>query len=346
MRDLLFFITEDVSVWGRINKISNQKLQPLVQSLPNVIMSAHAKSTVSKYKSAWRKWTDWVNTYDELNLLPPDPVTVALYFTYIVEEQKKLGYLTAAYCGIKWGYSLLGVSSPTDNKFVKLAYEGAHRLIAQRQGPANNRKEHLTPEILKEIIYEFGTTGNLLDLRFALVCILGFFGFFRISELLIVQIKDITFCDEGVDIFIDHSKVDQKRKGETVPIAKSNSPYCPVLWLKKYLRSADLFQKKEAFLVCRLFKTKNGHIVKSGKNISYTTIRKEFLTKMSKIVKNPTIFGTHSMRSGGATCASESGVPDRLISKHGRWSSNTSRDKYIRDSSKTKFSVTKRMKLI
>jgi len=263
----------------------------------------------------------------------------------VVESGKPLGYLTSAYCGINWGYAFHGLTSPTSDKFVKFAYEGAQRLlIGVRGGPNRNRKDHLTPEILKSLVNKFGHTGNMIDLRFLIVCLLGFNGFLRISELQHLQIKEITFCEEGVKIFIDHSKTDQTRKGETISIAKSNSPNCPVFWLKRYMDLNNLHDKKEAYLICRMFKTKKGHIVKKGEGISYSTVRGDFLERMAQVVKNPTRFCTHSMRSGGATHASESGVSDRLIGKHGRWSSNTCRDIYIRDSPTTKFSVTKRMK--
>ena len=41
--------------------------------------------------------------------------------------------------------------------------------------------------------------------------------------------------------------------------------------------------------------------------------------------------GLHSLRSGGASSAADNGVSDRLIAKHGRWSSNSYRDCYIKD---------------
>ena len=54
-------------------------------------------------------------------------------------------------------------------------------------------------------------------------------------------------------------------------------------------------------------------------------------------------FGTHSIRSGGASSASAHGVSDRLIGKHGRWSSDTSRDRYIKDTKKARLHVTEHL---
>lgn len=42
-------------------------------------------------------------------------------------------------------------------------------------------------------------------------------------------------------------------------------------------------------------------------------------------------FGLHRLRAGGATVCANSGVPDRLFQKHGRWRSEYENDGYIRD---------------
>ena len=58
-------------------------------------------------------------------------------------------------------------------------------------------------------------------------------------------------------------------------------------------------------------------------HISYETARKTLLDNK---------FGIHSLRSGGASAASNNGSSERLIGKHGRWSSSTPREVYIKDS--------------
>jgi hypothetical protein len=51
-------------------------------------------------------------------------------------------------------------------------------------------------------------------------------------------------------------------------------------------------------------------------------------------------FGVHSFRSGGATAAANSGIPNRLFKRHGRWKSEASKDDHIKDDLKRIFSVT------
>ena len=50
------------------------------------------------------------------------------------------------------------------------------------------------------------------------------------------------------------------------------------------------------------------------------------------IVPDISAIGTHSLRSGGATAAANAGVPDRLFKRHGRWASESAKDRYMQDS--------------
>ena len=43
-------------------------------------------------------------------------------------------------------------------------------------------------------------------------------------------------------------------------------------------------------------------------------------------------FGLHSLRSGGATDAAYSDIPDRLFKRHGRWRSESAKHGYDKDS--------------
>ena len=73
--------------------------------------------------------------------------------------------------------------------------------------------------------------------------------------------------------------------------------------------------------------------------ISYTTIRDNFLQAITKIGLNKNDYGLHSLRSGGATIAANSGISDRLIKKHGRWLSDFAKDGYIQDDEQALLSI-------
>ena len=73
--------------------------------------------------------------------------------------------------------------------------------------------------------------------------------------------------------------------------------------------------------------------------MSYTRVREIFLHKFASIGLDPKSFGIHSLRAGGATTAANSGVPDRLFKRHGRWRSENAKDAYIKDDIKSRLAV-------
>ena len=63
------------------------------------------------------------------------------------------------------------------------------------------------------------------------------------------------------------------------------------------------------------------------------------------IVSDITTIGTHSLGSGGATAAANAGIPDHLFKRHDRWSSESAKDGYVKDSLSSRLSVTQALGL-
>ena len=235
------------------------------------------------------------------------------------------------------GHHSVGLGSPTDNPLVQLAQEGCIRLC----GGKKIRKDAIPVEVIKSFVeaYSIGKP-DAKRMRFIMLCLTGFAGFLRIQELLDVQLKHLTFREECMQVFLPYAKTDQHRNGETVYIAKTGTKYCPVKHVLSFLQEAGLDKDvdTEAYLIPRLHKTKKGHRASKTKGISYTRINEVFHEHINTGSGDEN-YGLHSLRSGGASAAAQNGVSDRLISKQGRWASETARNGYIMDSKKTRLSV-------
>ena len=75
--------------------------------------------------------------------------------------------------------------------------------------------------------------------------------------------------------------------------------------------------------------------------INYSTYRQSFKKSFRDIVPDITNFSTHSTRSGGATSAANSGIPERNFQRHGRWASVSAKNTYIKDSLASRLDVSK-----
>lgn len=219
--------------------------------------------------------------------------------------------------GIRWGNINNGIPSPTDDIFIKTALEGGKRLLSTSK--IRRQKEPFTTTMVKQVVDLYGSDGNLLHLRFAVTCLLGFSGFLRIEELLDIQMHHLHFSEDCLRITIPKSKTDQLRDGHIVYISRTFSRYCPVASLARYIRLTGLDVNPTNFLLCRLAKTRTGHNAQGHLPISYSCMRDNFRQFVHPMFPDtsPSSYGLPSFRSGGATTAVNNDISERLIGKHG-----------------------------
>ena len=93
------------------------------------------------------------------------------------------------------------------------------------------------------------------------------------------------------------------------------------------------------FVLRGITHTKNGTKLRQSGHLSYTRVWELMNQKLSSLGYNAADFGMHSFGTGGATAAANTGVPDQLFKRHGRWRSDSAKDWYIKHSLHSRFSV-------
>ena len=158
---------------------------------------------------------------------------------------------------------------------------------------------------------------SLSDLRTVALCLLGYAGFFRFSELCSIRTCDINFFPSYVSIFLESSKTDQFRYGAWVAIARSNQDTCPVKALEQYIAAAkiDLGQDLPWF---RALSSSRSSFKVRCQGLNYSRAR-EIVKDAFKDITYVSSISLHSLRAGGATAAANAGISDRLFKRHGRW---------------------------
>ena len=256
-------------------------------------------------------------------------------------SHKSASSINEAFYAISWAHKLAGVQNPCVSDLVISVKEGSLRSV----GLSVVKKEHITPEILSQIVQLYGnSTSDLKHLRIACMCLLSYAGFLRFNELANLKRHHIVFYDNHVNLFLEKSKTDIYREGKDVVIARTGKSTCPVLMLEKYLAMANIKSDSLDFIFRPLCfcKTSNSYKLRSGK-LSYTTAREILLSALEMLGLNKKMFGLHSLRSGGATAAAASHVEDRIFKKHGRWKSDRAKDGYVKESILERLSVTKKL---
>ena len=308
-------------------------------------MRSRQDGTVKGYLSGFKRWKNWASSYPEIKTLPAEPKYVALYLTSIFQLANSHAPVSNAYYSLSWAHKAACLPDPTSHDIVKRIKESAMRVL----GTGNNVKSPISTLNLVRLCNKFSSPGaNLKDLRIASICLLAFTGFLRYDEFSKILVTDVKFFDSHLTVFVEKSKTDVYRDGVQIYVSKTNSEVCPVSVIGKYFDAAGFSGSEESFLFRGLTyhrKFKKYTLRKQNKGLSYTCAREIVLSAFSSIGLSVRDFGTHSLRKGGATAAACHQVKDRLIKKHGRWTSEKSKDLYISESVQEKLTVTQNLGL-
>ena len=309
--------------------LENQSLQPLLTSLPSILVHSRADNTVRNYYYAFQAWDRWAQSYGLVSL-PAQPLSFTLYLLARIQEGATYPVVKAAVYGVKHLHNFFMVADPTEQTLVVNMLEASKRLDNHTVA----KKEPITAEILQKLhSVTVEARGTLNDIRVMCFCILGYSGFLRYDEIANLRVCDLNFEPTHMKIFLEKSKTDQYRDGKWLFIANGVTKLCPTKIVRLYLEKCHITDPcSEEFLFRAIAKGKSYEkLRKNNKALSYTRIREILLAALKEIGLDSKLFGTHSLRSGGATEAANAGVPDRLFKKHGRWRSDSAKDGYVKD---------------
>ena len=147
---------------------------------------------------------------------------------------------------------------------------------------------------------------EIKKLRDKSIILIGFGGGFRRTELISIDYEDLEFVPEGLKITIKRSKTDQFGEGMIKGLPYfDNEIYCPVN-LKKWLE----ISKIKSGPIFRRFSKGLSLTDKRLTDQSVVLLMKEYLNLAGIENKN---FAGHSLRSGFATVAADSGADERSI---------------------------------
>ena len=148
---------------------------------------------------------------------------------------------------------------------------------------------------------------NIKKIRDRSIILIGFSGGFRRNEIVSLDFDDLEFVEEGLKINLKRSKTDQFGEGSLKGLPYFENPeYCPVTSIQKWIE----ISKINSGSLFRRF-TKGSRLSENRlTDQSVALIIKEYLELAGIDSKN---YSGHSLRSGFATSAAESGAEERSI---------------------------------
>lgn len=167
------------------------------------------------------------------------------------------------------------------------------------------------------------------DLRSVALCLIGYAGFFRFSELSQIKACNVKFFPSYASISLESSKADQFHDGAWIVIARSYLPTCPVKVFEEYVSAVQIDLSEQLPFLRALTCPRSKAMVQS-QEISHLRAR-ELVKDACRGLTDVSKLSVHSLRAGGATSATNARIPDRLFKRHGRWASENAKDGYVKD---------------
>ncbi len=267
------------------------------------LKSSKANNTLRAYKSDFKDFGAFCAKHG-FNSMPTEPKIVSLYLTHL-STSTKLSTLRRRLVSIGVVHKLKGHYLDTKHPIIIENLMG----IKRKKGSIQIGKKPILINHLKEIInvIDDQKIEKIKKLRDRALILIGFGGGFRRTELISIDYEDLDFVEEGLKITLRRSKTDQFGEGLVKGIPYfSNEKYCPVISLKNWI---NLSKIKTGAIFRRFAK---GSILTSNRltDQSVVLIIKHCLKLAGIENKN---FSGHSLRSGFATVAAESGADERSI---------------------------------
>ena len=268
------------------------------------LQSSKAKNTVRAYKSDFNDFGVFC-VQNGFKSLPSEPKVVSLYLTHLSTKDAKMSTLKRRLVSIGVIHKLKGHYLDTKHPAIIENIMG----IKRRKGSFQKAKKPILINSLKKIIdvIDQQKKEEIKKLRDRSIILIGFSGGFRRNEIVSLDYDDLDFVPEGLKLSIRRSKTDQFGEGFTKALPYfDSSQYCPVVSLKKLL---DLSKIRSGPVFRRFSK---GSKLSKNRLTDQTValLIKEYLNLAGIDSKN---FSGHSLRSGFATSAAESGVEERNI---------------------------------
>ena len=310
-------------------------LKLLNEATLNNLKNSKANNTLRAYKSDFKDFGIFCSKHG-LNSLPTEPKIVSLYLTHL-SKNSKISTLRRRLVSISMVHKLKGHYLDTKHPIIVENFMGIRRI----KGSIQKGKKPILINHLKSIINVINEKkiDEIKKYRDKSLILIGFGGGFRRSELISIDYEDLEFVTEGLKITIKKSKTDQFGEGMTKGLPYfTNETYCPVFNLKKWLE----ISKIKSGPIFRGFS--KGLLLKNKRlsDQSVVLLIKEYLNLAGIDNRN---FAGHSLRSGFATVAAESGADERSIMAMTGHKNTQMVRRYIRDANLFKNNALSKVKI-
>ena len=300
------------------------------------LQSSKANNTVRAYKSDFKDFGLFC-VQNGFKNLPSDPKIVSLYLTHLSTKEVKLSTIKRRLVSIGVIHKMKGHYLDTKHPIIVENLMG----IKRRKGTVQKGKKPILINELKKIlkVIDEENIQDIKKLRDKSIILIGFSGGFRRNEIVSLDYEDLDFVHEGLKITVKRSKTDQFGEGSIKALPYfEDSVYCPVTILQRWLNISKISKGSLFRRFSKGSKLTNDRLTDQ----TVALLIKDYLNIAGIDSKN---YSGHSLRSGFATSAAESGAEERSIMAMTGHKSTEMVRRYIKEANLFKNNALNKIKL-
>ncbi|ASP39815.1 integrase [Bacterioplanes sanyensis] len=286
------------------------------EALRQYLQAATAHNTRRAYRSAIRQFEKWGGRL---------PTNSDVLVRYLLANAARLNSrsLTLHVTAISQWHRYQELSDPAQSPLVRKTLEGIRRQHGRPKHKAKAlRLEHIAA-MAKHL--QSSDTPSLKQQRDLALILSGFFGAFRRSELVSIQVEDLHWEPEGLIIRLPRSKTDQHGAGISRALPSGQPGACPCAAIRQWLDSSDIQRGP-------LFRPINRWGQIKDKAMPVGAIN-DLLKQLGLALNFDFVpdLSSHSLRRGLSTSAARANIDFELIKKQGGWKSDATVWEYIEE---------------
>ena len=276
---------------------------------------AKAENTRLAYASDWRQFERWCAGRNVLPL-PCPPGLLCVYLSALADAGRRASSIGRAAASIAHYHHAAGNEPPNRSPAVREVLRGIRHTL----GTAPRPKAPATHDLIARMIAV--CPDSLIGIRDQALLTFGFAGAFRRSELLALEVMDMTEVAGGLRVIVRRSKTDQEGQGQEVAIPRGYR-LRPVEMLQEWLAAAEISSGPVFRPVAKGGRIGDGPLGDDG-------FARAIKRRAAAAGLDPAEFSGHSLRSGFLTSAAETGADALKMAEVSRHRSLDTLKGYVR----------------
>ncbi|MEJ7765462.1 MAG: site-specific integrase [Acidimicrobiales bacterium] len=289
------------------------------EQLQAYLRAARAPNTLAAYRSDWGEFEAWCQ-HRQLVALPATPETLARYLVELAEVAR-VSTVGRRISSVAQRHRVAGLPVPSDDPRLRAVWAGIRRV----HGVAPRRASPLTVDLLRRTID--AVPSGVAGTRDRALLLVGFAAALRRSEIVALDVDDVTQVAEGLVVNKRRSKTDQEGAGELLGVPYGSNPStCPVRAVEAWCQQARIRDGA-------LFRSVDRHGKIGAERLAAPAVNRLVQRAVARAGLPPGRYSAHSLRAGLATSAATAGVSERSIMNQTGHRSLTVARGYIRQGS-------------